>query len=301
MAVSAQRRRRVLVAVVAALIAAGAFYLAIEYTNKTPATTSGTATATAPPVQTVTVVEASSAVPQGTAITANDLKMVAVAASDLPAKVGTTLPYYTSSTTLTTPTEYAAIQIPVGTVILSSMVTTNQAAAQAPVGGTNFNLPAGDVALSLPYSPNAGKGEIDGAGTGGYIQAGDRVDILLEVDPVPNPNNELGTMYWAYENVPVLAVGVSTGAPVASASASPVASAPASSSAAATVSASLIIVQLPRQDAADLSYMEDGANVTIQYLLVAPGDYSSSAMPVPTPGTVIGPINANTALTDLEG
>jgi Flp pilus assembly protein CpaB len=297
-AVSAQRRRRVLVAVVAALIAAGAFYLAIEYTNKTPTTSSGTATATAPPVQTVTVVEASSAVPQGSAITAADLKMVAVAASDLPAATGTTPPYYTSSATLTTSTEYAAIQIPVGTVILSSMVTTNQATGQAPVGGTNFNLPAGDVALSLPYSPNAGKGEIDGAGTGGYIQAGDRVDILLEVDPLPNPNNVLGTMYWAYENVPVLAVGASTGAPVASASASP----SASSSAAATVSASLIMVQLPRQDAADLAYMADGSNVTIQYLLVSSGDYSSSAMPVPTPGTqVIGPINASTALTDLEG
>jgi Flp pilus assembly protein CpaB len=297
-AVSAQRRRRVLVAVVAALIAAGAFYLAIEYTNKTPTTPSGTATATAPPVQTVTVVEASSAVPQGSAITAADLKMVAVAASDLPAATGTTRPYYTSSATLTTSTEYAAIQIPVGTVILSSMVTANQATAQAPVGGTNFNLPAGDVALSLPYSPSAGKGEIDGAGTGGYIQAGDRVDILLEVDPLPNPNNVLGTMYWAYENVPVLAVGASTGAPVASANASP----SASSSAAATVSASLIMVQLPRQDAADLAYMADGSNVTIQYLLVSSGDYTSSAMPVPTPGTqVIGPINASTALTDLEG
>jgi len=298
-AVSAQRRRRVLVAVVAAAIAAGAFYLAIEYTNKTPATSAGTATATAPPVATVTVVEAASAIPVGNAITATNLKMVPVAASDLPATTGATPPYYTSAATLTASTEYAAIQIPVGTVILSSMVTSNQTAVTAPVAGTNFNLPAGDVALALPYSPSSGKGEIEGDGTGGYIVAGDHVDILVEIDPLPNPNNELGTMYWAYENVPVLAVGISTGAPVASSSAAPASS---SSSPAATVSASLIMVQLPRQDAADLAYLQDGSNVTLQYLIVAPGDYSSSAEPVPTPGTqVIGPINGSNVLTDLEG
>ncbi len=300
MAVSAQRRRRVLVAVVAAAIAAGAFYLAIEYTNKTPTTPAGTVTTTAPPVATVTVVEAGSAISQGSAISATDLKMVAVAASDLPASTGTTHPYYTSAAALTASTEYAAIQIPVGTVIVSSMVTTDQTTAQPPVAGTNFNLPAGDVALALPYSPSSGKGEIEGDGTGGYIVAGDHVDILVEIDPLPNPNNELGTMFWAYENVPVLAVGISTGAPVATSSASPAAS--TSSAPAAQVSASLIMVQLPRQDAANLAYLQDGANVTIQYLIVAPGDYNSSAEPVPTPGTqVIGPINASTALTDLEG
>jgi Flp pilus assembly protein CpaB len=298
-AVSAQRRRRVLVAVVAAAIAAGAFYLAIEYTNKTPTTPAGTVTTTAPPVATVTVVEAGSAISQGSAISATDLKMVAVAASDLPASTGTTHPYYTSAAALTASTEYAAIQIPVGTVIVSSMVTTDQTTAQPPVAGTNFNLPAGDVALALPYSPSSGKGEIEGDGTGGYIVAGDHVDILVEIDPLPNPNNELGTMYWAYENVPVLAVGISTGAPVASSSAAPASS---SSSPAATVSASLIMVQLPRQDAADLAYLQDGSNVTLQYLIVAPGDYSSSAEPVPTPGTqVIGPINGSNVLTDLEG
>jgi Flp pilus assembly protein CpaB len=298
-AVSAQRRRRALVAVVAALIAVGAFYLAIEYAGKTPTTSSTastTTTATPPPVQTTTVVEAATAISQGQVLSAANLKTAAVADSDLPAVAsGSTVPYYTSLSALTLPKQYAAIQIPAGTVVVSSMVTANEAAAQAPVGGTDFNLPAGDVALSLPYSATAGKGEIEGGGTGGYLEAGDRIDILVEVDPLPNPNNVMGTMYWAYQNVPVLAVGVSTGAPVASSSASP--SASASSASAAT--AGLIMVQLPRQDAADLAYLADGANVTLQYLIVSPGDYSG---PIPTPGSgSLQPVDASSALSGLQG
>jgi Flp pilus assembly protein CpaB len=307
-AVSAQRRRRALVAVVAALIAAGAFYLAMEYAGKTPATTpvtgTSTTTASSPPVQTITVVEASIAIPQGQAITATDLKTAPVAVSDLPqVTAGTTPPYFTSTLDLTATTEYAAIKIPADTVLLSTMVTTSQSAIQAPVGGTNFDIPSGDVALALPYSPSAGKGEIEGDGTGGYIVAGDRIDILVEVDPIPNPNNELGTMYWAYQNVPVLAVGVSSGAPVTSSSSTtPGASPSASAAPTAAVSASLIMVQLPRQDAANLAYMEDAANVTLQYLIVSSSDYNSSSAPVPTPNSQsLQPVTASGVVTQLGG
>jgi Flp pilus assembly protein CpaB len=296
-AVSAQRRRRALVAVVAALIAAGAFYLAMEYAGKTPATTpvtgTSTTTASSPPVQTITVVEASIAIPQGQAITATDLKTAPVAVSDLPqVTAGTTPPYFTSTLDLTATTEYAAIKIPADTVLLSTMVTTSQSAIQAPVGGTNFDIPSG-----------AGKGEIEGDGTGGYIVAGDRIDILVEVDPIPNPNNELGTMYWAYQNVPVLAVGVSSGAPVTSSSSTtPGASPSASAAPTAAVSASLIMVQLPRQDAANLAYMEDAANVTLQYLIVSSSDYNSSSAPVPTPNSQsLQPVTASGVVTQLGG
>src|ERR1017187_485266 len=58
-AVSAQRRRRVLVAVVAAVIAAGAFYVAMTYKTSPNSTASNQTAPTATPVPTVSVVEVS--------------------------------------------------------------------------------------------------------------------------------------------------------------------------------------------------------------------------------------------------
>jgi Flp pilus assembly protein CpaB len=249
-AVSAQRRRRVLVAVVAALIAAGAFYLAIEYTNKTPATSSGTAaTATAPPGTTATVVVASANIPAGTLLTASNLKTEAVSTQVLTVLTTAGGADYPTIAALTASKEYAA----------------------SAVSGIPAALPAGYVAISLPYSPASSSGT--GEGTGGYIQALDRIDILV---------NEAagGPVYWAYENVLVLAVGQATTGPVVSASASPAASASASS--APTVTGALIMVELPRQDAAALANVEDTSGAVIQYAIVSSGDYPSpSASPQP--------------------
>ena len=265
MAVTAQRRRRVLVAIVAALIAAGAFYLALQYASKpAPGPANGAAT---PPLQSVQVVVAGSAIAAGSQLTAQNLGVEAVAKANLPA--GTPPPYYTSTSALIQSKTYAAIAIPAGTVLVSSMVTANQAAAQAPVPGATFSLQSGQVALALPYSLSAGRA-VDGQGTGGYIQAGDQVDILAEIDPVPNPNNVLGSLYWEAENVPVLAVGQKGGA---------------------AASASMIMVELPRQLGAHLSYLEDGKNVTFQYLVVATGDFVAPTPTAPGVPQPVGPAN----------
>jgi Flp pilus assembly protein CpaB len=284
-AVSAQRRRRVLVAVVAALIAAGAFYLAIEYTNKTPATSSGTTTtATAPPVTTATVVEASADIPVGTLLTASNLKTAAVSTDVLNVLTTAGGADYPSIAALTASKEYAASALVAGLPILSSEVTTTPAAAAAPVAGLPAVLPTGYVAFALPYNPAASSGT--GMGTGGFIQTGDRIDILV--------NTGAGaTTYWAYENVLVLALGQSTGAPVASSSASP-----AASSAAATAAPGLVMVELSRQDAAAMAAVEDDG-WTVQYLIVSTHDYpSASASPVPAIGA--GPGNV-TAPNDFFG
>jgi Flp pilus assembly protein CpaB len=277
-AVSAQRRRRVLVAVVAALIAAGAFYLAIEYTNKTPSTGSGTtSTATAPPVTTATVVEASADIPAGTLLTASNLKTAAVSTNVLSLLTTAGGADYPNIAALTVSKEYAASAIVAGLPILSSEVTTTPAAAAAGVAGLPAVLPTGYVAFALPYNPAASSGT--GMGTGGFIQTGDRIDILV---------NGAGTTYWAYENVLVLALGQSTGAPVASSSASPA----ASSSAAATAAPDLVMVELPRQDAAAMAAVEDNS-WTIQYLIVSSNDYpSAGASPVPAIGAGPGNVTA---------
>jgi Flp pilus assembly protein CpaB len=271
-AVSAQRRRRVLVAVVAALIAAGAFYLAIEYTNKTPATSSGTAaTATAPPGTTATVVVASANIPAGTLLTASNLKTEAVSTQVLTVLTTAGGADYPTIAALTASKEYAASALVAGLPVLSAEVTATPTSANPVVSGIPAALPAGYVAISLPYSPASSSGT--GEGTGGYIQALDRIDILV---------NEAagGPVYWAYENVLVLAVGQATTGPVVSASASPAASASASS--APTVTGALIMVELPRQDAAALANVEDTSGAVIQYAIVSSGDYPSpSASPQP--------------------
>ena len=142
-------------------------------------------------------------------------------------------------------------------------------------------LPTGYVAFALPYNPAASSGT--GMGTGGFIQTGDRIDILV--------NNGTGTVYWAYENVLVLALGQSTGVAPPSSSASPA----ASSSAAAAAAPDLVMVELSRQDAAAMAAVEDNT-WTIQYLIVSSHDYpSASASPVPAigagPGNVTAPNN----------
>lgn len=275
MAVSAQRRRRVLVAVVAALIAAGAFYLAIEYTNKTAAPATGaTTTRTAPALTTATVVVASSDIPVGTLLTASNLKTKPVATDALSLLTAAGGADYPTIAPLTASKEYAASAIVAGLPILSSEVTATPAAAAAAVAGLPAVLPTGYVAFALPYSPAASSGT--GMGTGGFIQTGDRIDILV---------NGGGTTTWAYENVLVLAIGQSNGAPVASSSASPA----ASSSAAAAAAPDLVMVELSRQDAAAMAAVEDDT-WTIQYLIVSSSDYpSAGASPVPAIGA--GPGN----------
>jgi Flp pilus assembly protein CpaB len=274
-AVSAQRRRRVLVAVVAALIAAGAFYLAIEYTNKTAAPATGaTTTRTAPALTTATVVVASSDIPVGTLLTASNLKTKPVATDALSLLTAAGGADYPTIAPLTASKEYAASAIVAGLPILSSEVTATPAAAAAAVAGLPAVLPTGYVAFALPYSPAASSGT--GMGTGGFIQTGDRIDILV---------NGGGTTTWAYENVLVLALGQSNGAPVASSSASPA----ASSSAGAAAAPALVMVELSRQDAAAMAAVEDDT-WTIQYLIVSSSDYpSAGASPIPAIGA--GPGN----------
>jgi Flp pilus assembly protein CpaB len=279
-AVSAQRRRRVLVAVVAALIAAGAFYLAIEYTNKAAPTTTTSGTGAAPPVSNATVVVASSAIPVGTQLSATNLKTADVPVDVLRVLTAAGGSDYPTVAALTQSPEYAATALVAGLPILSSEVTSSATAANPAVTGIPPVLPAGDVAISLPYSPGVSSGT--GSGTGGYIQALNRVDILVNLS---------GSLYWAYRNVLVLAVGESSGAPPPTASAS--ASASSSSAAAASSSAGLIMVELPAQDAAALADVENTTGATIQYLIVPSSAYpSSGASPVPAstaqPQTITG-------------
>jgi len=278
-AVSAQRRRRALVAVVAALIAAGAFYLAMEYTGKTPSSTGSSTTPTAPAVPNVTVVEAATTISSGDPLTAANLTTKPV-----PQNLMTILTTgggadYTTVASLTQTKHYASTTIFAGLPILSSMVTTSAASAAPAAAGLPAVLPSGYVAVSIPYAPGASNGT--GEGTGGYIQALDRIDIL-----VYNPAGT--TLYWAYQKVLVLAIGESSGAPAAAASSS------AGATASSTTTSALLMVELPAQDAAALTAATDASD-DLQSLIVSSIDYpSAGASPVPAIGAQPGSISGAT-------
>jgi Flp pilus assembly protein CpaB len=268
-AISAQRRRRVLVAVVAALIAAGVFVLALSQLGKAPVASTPPAP-TATPGQTRTVVEASVDITQGAAITAADLTTASVAASPLPAST------FSSPAQLTGTKMFATTNILASTIITGTMVTANPSAAAFP--GTTFSMPRGYVAVALPYSSAAVQGgSSTGTGTGGYIGAGARIDILAFY-------SSTGTEYVAYQDVLVLDIGQGSGAPAGSPA--------ASASPASSVSSALVMVELPQQDAVVLTSLVAGGTATLQYLIVAPGDYPTAASPGPSP--IAGPSPAGT-------
>jgi Flp pilus assembly protein CpaB len=279
-AVSAQRRRRALVAVVAALIAAGAFYLAMEYTGKTPAATGGGANPTAAAIPDVTVVEASSTIASGDPLTAADLTTKPVPQDLMTILTTAGGADFTTVASLTATKHYASTTIFAGLPILSSMVTTSAASLAPAAAGLPAVLPSGYVAVSLPYTPGSSGGS--GEGTGGYIQALDRVDILV-YNPAGN------TLSWAYQKALVLAIGEETGGVPA-----PTTSASASGSGTGTVETSaLLMVELPAQDAAALTTAADAGDL-IQYLIVSSNDYPSAGAS-PVPGIGSGPTSVSGA------
>lgn len=280
MAVSAQRRRRALVAVVAALIAAGAFYLAMEYTGKTPSSTGNSTNPTAPAIPNVTVVEAAANISAGNPLTAANLTTKPVPQNLMTILTTAGGTDYTTVASLTQTTHYASTTIFAGLPILSSMVTTSAASAAPAAAGLPAVLPSGYVAVSIPYAPGASSGT--GEGTGGYIQALDRIDIL-----VYNPPGT--TLYWAYQKVLVLAVGKSSGAPAPAASAGAGSTASSSTTSAPST---LIMVELPAQDAAALIAATDATD-DLQYLVVSSNDYpTAGASPVPGIGAQPGNVTA---------
>ncbi|MGD0834642.1 MAG: hypothetical protein ABSA40_09515 [Candidatus Dormibacteria bacterium] len=262
MAVSAQRRRRVMVAVVAAVVAAGAFYVAMTYKGSTgsPATTNQTAP-TATPVPMVSVVEVSSAVTVGEKVSATNVALVSVPASSLPSAPASGSPtYYTGSASLadlTTGSQYFAVALSAGTVLQSTMLITTAGASAQP-SAIPFTLLAGDVAVSIPYTA------LEGAG--GYPAAGEQIDILVDIWA------PTGTAYLigdgSFTNVTVIELG---------AAASPTGA-----------SATVMLVELPLAQAKDLGVLTNSANVTFHYVLVAKADYTKLASDTTETLTIFG-------------
>lgn len=250
MAVSAQRRRRVLVAVVAAVIAAGAFYVAMTYKTSPNSTASNQTAPTATPVPTVSVVEVSTAVTASEKVSASNLALVAVPRSSLPAAgaSGTTT-YYTGSTavaTLAGAGEYYSVALSAGTVLQSTMLTATTGPSAQPAS-TPVALLSGDVAMSIPDTA------LEGAG--GYPQPGEQIDVMVNIWAVSGaPTLVASGTFTDVRVIEVREAGTSGGA-----------------------SAALILVELPLAQARDLGILDNATNVSFHYVLVAKGDYNAAA------------------------
>jgi Flp pilus assembly protein CpaB len=98
-----------------------------------------------------------------------------------------------------------------------------QATPAAPRTQAPITLPDGDVAMSIPDS--------NMQGAGGYVQPGDHIDILVDL-------NGAGAQQYVFQDVPVLRVG--------------------SAGTAGGGAPDLLLVQLPRRQAEEISVLLEG-------------------------------------------
>jgi Flp pilus assembly protein CpaB len=229
-------RRRIMIAVVAGLIAVGAF--ALVFTQLTPAKVG-----TPGPAVTNT---SKAAVALVDINVGDQLSAANVAVADYPAAA---LPaaglYYADAGPLIAAGWYSTVKLPRGQLVLATQLSQVLVPQKLPP----VQLTDGSVAMSVPYDESK-----DAAG---FIQQDDFVDILVD-----DPSSK--SVHFAFQGVHVLRVGDRASQPVG---ASPV---PAG---AAPVAATVLLIELPRQQAAALAYAID-QGFAIRYL-IRPHDQQS--------------------------
>lgn len=173
--------RRVLIAIIAAVVVAGGVALALASGKPAAGTpTSGTSGPT------TAVVTAATAIPQGAEITLADLAITNVPASDVPTGALTKTADAVNS--------FAMVAIPQGTVIVPSFLSGSGGTATSS-NDTVFPGP-GKVAVAIQVTK-----QLD---LGYYIQQGQNVDIMIQTDPSSPSSNAIE---YGFTNIPVLKTG----------------------------------------------------------------------------------------------
>ena len=247
------RNTRVISIVIGVIIAAAAVVGLLFIIHSNPSLVASTGNQ-------VSVVEATGTIPAGTQIGSSSVAVVQVTSSDVPVGALIATPQAVG--------EYAVVTITAGQILTHSLVSPTQASAipvvcMPTVAGVTpstsltkktttasnagcseeaFPLPSGYVALAIP--------DTTAQGVGGFIQAGDQIDILADVQ-----GN--GLVKYIANNVTVLHVGA-VGQTTAS-------------------GASVLIVGVPRTVAETISYLMDthnGSNASLLgYVLASNAEY----------------------------
>jgi Flp pilus assembly protein CpaB len=176
----------------------------------------------------VTVVVAAKDLPQGHQLSAGDLQQTQVAANAVPDQ---------AFTDLHTPIgQFLAVGVHRQQILSATLML--QTTAPVPRTQAPITLPDGDVAIAIPDSAMQG--------AGGYIQPGDHIDILVDL-------NGAGTLQYVLQDVPVLRVG--------------------SSGSTAGGAPDLLLIQLPRRQAEEIGVLLEGkGNATIVRYVLRPVD-----------------------------
>lgn len=235
-----QKRRRLLIAAVAGVIAVGAFALVFTQINAAK----GGAPATTASVATSKAVVASTDINVGDQITAANVTVTDYPISALPAP-GL---YYPDDKTLIAASLYSTVKLPRGQLVLVTQMTQQVAPQKLPP----VQLTDGDVAMSVPYDESK-----DAAG---FIQQDDYIDILVD-DPTSK------SVHYAFQGVHVLRVGDRAAQPTG-----------ASPAAAPVAGATVLLVELQRQQAAALAFAVDN-NYNIRYLIRPHDQQTQQALP----------------------
>ncbi|MBV8195173.1 MAG: hypothetical protein JOY80_06560 [Candidatus Dormibacteraeota bacterium] len=200
-------------------------------------------TATTGSAATTKVVVATADLKAGDQLSTANVGLTDYPSSALPASTS----YYTDVSKLLSPPQYTSSALPKGTLILQSLLVatadTGPTVTQPPIQINN----ASDVAISIPY------GEQNGAG--GYIQPEDHIDIIVA--------DSSGTEHYAFQDVRVIKVGGRGEQGTTTAS---------------TGAANLLLIELPREQAATLAYLEDHG-ATIRYAIRPHDEYGKGNLP----------------------
>jgi Flp pilus assembly protein CpaB len=240
--VAAQKRRKVLIAAVAAVVATGVFLYALGSSKAGPAVVPA---ATAPTTQ---VVATLSDLPAQSKITAADVKFVKFPADQVSTDNVTTMEAAINRVNL--------VHLPPGTVLLKSVLVADY------VNPVALLLKQDDVAIAIPFT--------EATGFGGYVRPEDRIHILCD--------NGDGSSNFCFQNVRVIEVGGQSQQPAPPSAPAVVlpgqAPAVASPGAPPTVAnATVLVVELTRADAALVKGIQakttTGKGTIIGYALVS--------------------------------
>lgn len=245
MAAATQKRRRILISAVAGLVAVAAFVVVFSGMGK--------ANSGAPqPAATTTskAVVALVDINVGDQLSAANLTVADYPVTALPAP-GL---YYADGKALLASAWYSTAKLPKGQLVLTTQLTQQVTPQKLPP----VQLTDGDVAMSVPYDESK-----DAAG---FIQQDDYIDILVD-----DPTSKI--VHYAFQGVHVLRVGNREAQPTG---ASPAAAA------AAPAAASVLLIEVPREQAAALAFAIDG-NYTIRYLIRPHDQQTHSPLPNSNP------------------
>jgi Flp pilus assembly protein CpaB len=242
---AAQKRRRILIAAIAGIVALGAFALVF--------TQIGTARNSAPPAATVATNTSKAVVALIDVNVGDQLSAANIAITDFPVSA---LPaaglYYPDTATLLAAPWYSTVKLPKGQLLLATQLSQQLAPQKLPP----VQLTDGDVAMSVPYDESK-----DAAG---FIQQDDYIDILVD-----DPSSK--TVHYAFQGIHVLRVGDRSAQPTAAVAASPGAAPPAAG-------ATVLLIEVQREQAAALAFAIDG-NYTIRYLIRPHNQQTQTALP----------------------